>query len=138
MGNGGWRRRFGHLGWLLIASMIAMSGCAPELTRTATSYAPLATVEKATVIRVDREEIVEYGSIYTRSIAAGSEWIQVGRVNEGDVFRRLNGVFTVEGAHIHEAALVLRGKTLVGFYLLAEASFVAISAPMALQYSETR
>ena len=40
--------------------------------------------------------------------------------------------FTVEGAHVHEAYLVIAGEKLVGFYLPVESSF-APTTPVVLK-----
>jgi hypothetical protein len=32
-------------------------------------------------------------------------WARVGRAEQGEVFKPVNGVFTIEGAHVHEAYL---------------------------------
>jgi hypothetical protein len=46
------------------------------------------------------------------------------------------GVFTVEGAQVHEAGLVISGAKLVGFYMLVEKAFVPLDRPVDLQMSQ--
>ena len=60
---------------------------------------------------------------YNRVLARGSRWQLVGTTPQGRVYRRSDGVFTVEGAHVHEAYLVLAADRLVGFYLPVEKAF---------------
>lgn len=62
---------------------------------------------------------------YERTLKQGSQWTRVGQVPEGEVLRPFQHVLTVEGSHIHEAWLVVRGGLLVGFYLPAERAFSA-------------
>ena len=50
----------------------------------------------------------------------------MGRSREGEIFRPVDRVFTVEGAQIHEAYLVLNGERIVGFYLPVERAFSAV------------
>lgn len=66
---------------------------------------------------------VELDTGYTRAVKAGSQWLRVGAIAQGDVFKPYQDVFTLEGAHIHEAYLVVDKGVLVGFYLPAERSF---------------
>jgi predicted acetyltransferase len=49
--------------------------------------------------------------------------VSAGRSQEGQVYKPVDGVFTVEGAQVHEAHLVLEGDRLVGFYLPVERAF---------------
>ncbi|QJE00375.1 hypothetical protein HH212_10360 [Massilia forsythiae] len=44
-------------------------------------------------------------------------------------------MFTLEGAHIHEAYLVIRDDTLVGFHLPAEAGFSPLRTPLPLRFT---
>jgi hypothetical protein len=60
---------------------------------------------------------------FHRDIAAGSRWQLAGRIAQGDVYQAVGNVFTVEGAHIHEAYLVVDNQAVVGFYLPAERGF---------------
>jgi hypothetical protein len=79
----------------------------------------------------DTIEIVEtvpvsVGPGYRRMIRRGSLWTRIGRSVEGEVFKPVDGTFTVEGAHVHEAYLVLDGDRLVGFYLPVERAFAPV------------
>lgn len=72
---------------------------------------------------------------YTRTLKAGSSWRTVGTVDQGDVYRPVGDVFTLEGANIHEAWLVVRNGTLVGFYLPAEHGYSPLGATAPLQFT---
>src|SRR5687768_14296820 len=74
-------------------------------------------------IEVLNDVSISVGVGYQRMIPRGSAWTRVGRVAEGDVYKPLDRVFTVEGAHVHEAYLVLAGDRVVGFYLPVERAF---------------
>ena len=58
-----------------------------------------------------------------QSHLAGSTWRQTGVIPDGDVYKIENRVFTVEARHVHEAYLVVRDRSLVGFYLPVEQAF---------------
>lgn len=117
----------------LAAALIAAlaSGCATEIQRmpvTLTAARPgmegTHTVERAVPVRST--------SGYERPIPAGSKWHNVGSIPQGDVYRRSDDVYVVEGAHIHEAFIVVRDNQVIGFYLPVEKSFspTASAAPI--------
>ena len=69
---------------------------------------------------------------YSRTLRAGSQWSQIGSIEQGQVYKPVNDVLTVEGSHVHEAYLVLQGGQLVGFYLPAEQTFSPLSRKVAI------
>jgi hypothetical protein len=71
---------------------------------------------------------------YRRELRAGSGWRHVGTIPEGDVYRPVGDVFTIEAADVHEAYLVVRGDALVGFYLPAKRGFSPLSPPQPLRF----
>ena len=48
----------------------------------------------------------------------------------------MDGPFTVEGANVHEAYLVLSGNVLVGFFLPVEGAFVDAKPTVVLKLTE--
>lgn len=72
---------------------------------------------------------------YTRALKPGSLWRDVGSLAQGEVYRPVQDVFTLEGANIHEAYLVVRDDTLVGFYLPAEQGFSPLQATVHLHFN---
>lgn len=77
---------------------------------------------------------ISLDSGYLRQLALGSRWTQVGTLSQGHVYRIVGGAFTVEGANVHEAWLVIAGGELVGFYLPVEKAFVHLSARARLEF----
>ena len=111
--------RRGLVGTLTAVALVA---CAPEISRRPTTFAPLAE-QPADTIEVLQDQTVSVGPGYDRVIGRGTTWARVGRSNEGDVYRPVGRVFTVEGAHVHEAYLVLVDDRIIGFYLPVERAF---------------
>jgi hypothetical protein len=99
-----------------------LAGCASEVVRRPTQITPLPAGSSGT-IEVLADLSVPVGPGYGRVIPRGSVWTTVGRTGEGDVYKPVNHVFTVEGAHVHEAYLVLDRDRLVGYYLPVEHAF---------------
>ena len=99
-----------------------LAACAAEVVRRPTRVTEL-TGQPGDTIEVLADAPVTFDSGYQRVISRGSVWTKIGRTAEGDVFKPVNRVFTIEGAHIHEAYLVLDGDRVVGFYLPVERAF---------------
>ena len=108
---------------MVVASvLVAIAACASEVQRTSAS---LSTPPNAVPARIEiaQETHVLLSGGYSRTLAQGSVWELRGGLPEGAVYRRVDGVFTVEGAHVHEAYLVINANRLVGFYLPVERSY---------------
>lgn len=111
---------------LAIAVCAALIGCAGEVVRTSTRFAPVGAGRGADIVLTESVTVVPVSG-YTKTLKSGSTWRHVGDITEGAVFKVESDVFMVEGKHMHEAYCVLdRGNRLVGFYLPVENGFVAV------------
>ena len=102
---------------------IGLGACAAEVVRQPGDFTPVAAAAARAEIEITEDVEVPVSRNYNRVLARGSRWQLVGTTPQGRVYRRSDGVFTVEGAHVHEAYLVLAGDRLVGFYLPVEKAF---------------
>lgn len=103
--------------------MVLLTSCATEIPRQPTTLIPDAEGEgQSRVIQVDEDAVVQLPSGYPRSIPAGSSWKESGTVEGRVVYKPTKDVFTIEGAHVHEAYLLLDGNMLVGFFLPGESA----------------
>lgn len=121
------------LGSLLAACLLA--GCAAEVARLPS--APLSVPAASShpeLIELTRPALVQTGTGYDRALAAGTRWRFAGVAAQGAVYRAAQGVFTLEGANIHEAYLVLRGEELVGFYLPVEQAYSPLKETIRLSF----
>jgi hypothetical protein len=107
---------------LAVVLAVLMSGCASEVVRTPAQLSPPSADHRAR-LEIAEESRVELSTGYTRVLPRGSIWEVRGSVPQGTVYRRADGIFTVEGTHVHEAYLVLAGDRLVGFYLPVEQAY---------------
>lgn len=117
----------------LAALLLCLSACAVQHTPSA--FTPLASATQSTPRTLAQETALTLGTGYGRTLKAGSAWRQVGAVPQGEVYRPVGDVFTLEGSNIHEAYLVLRADTLVGFYLPAEQGFSPLQSPVSLHFN---
>jgi hypothetical protein len=62
----------------------------------------------------------------------------VGSIAQGQVFRSVDSVLTIEGRQVHEAYLVISGGALLGFYLPGESNYAALEAPVPLFIGDTQ
>jgi len=100
-----------------------LAACAPEVGRQPTQLTPI-TEQPGATIEIREDAPISVGPAgYRRVISRGSVWMRIGRSVEGEVYKPVDRVFTVEGAQIHEAYLVLDGDRVVGFYLPVERAF---------------
>jgi hypothetical protein len=121
---------------ILLTTVVAcagMAGCAFDLAHvdySSTMLSPSAEVQRTVVM--ETQVSVKTPCMHTRILKAGSTWQLVGSIQEGEVYKPLDQVLTVECSNIYEAYLVLTDRTLIGFYLPVEKGFVAIKKPLQL------
>ena len=101
--------------------MLVLAGCAVQ--QTATQIVPLAAEQEAQQRTLAQALELQLDTGYKRSLKQGSRWTHIGRVQQGEVYKPYQDVFTLEGAHVHEAYLVVDNGVLVGFYLPAERAY---------------
>ena len=117
----------------------AVAGCATAVVSAPVAYTPLVLPSPTSgLVSVQSSVHIQLPTGYKRDLAAGSRWRPVGRVPQGDVYRPVGTVFTIEGEQVHEAYLVVADHKLVGFYLPAEARYSALAEPLSLSLGETQ
>jgi len=108
------------------ALLLAVAACASDVyRRDAVLLAP--PVAAPTRIQFVKETYLQLPGGYGRALPQSSVWDLRGGLPEGAVYRRADGIFTVEGAHVHEAYLVIAANHLVGFYLPVEKAYAPFS-----------
>ncbi len=91
--------------WLLMA--LGLGGCASEVTRHPVDLSRARQPPDKSFV-ASQTVMLRLDSGYDRSIRAGTEFVDVGGIAQGDILKPTNANFTVEGAHMHEAYLVVR------------------------------
>jgi hypothetical protein len=119
-----------------IASLLAvlLCGCAVQVKHTPAQLQGLSAGRPAERRVLSQALEVRLDTGYIRMLKAGTEWQAVGSLPQGTVHRAFNDVFTLEGAHVHEAYLVVQGEQLVGFYLPAERGFSRLNQPQPIHF----
>jgi hypothetical protein len=118
---------------LALAAAFILGGCASEVVRSGVEFRPAPATGRQS-IDMGSLVTVTLGTGYQRSILTGSRWERVGSVPQGDVYRPVGTVFTIEGANTHEAFLVIRDSQIVGFYLPGERSFSPLEPATRISY----
>jgi hypothetical protein len=107
----------------------ALLGCAADVYRAPTQLTPAGNAHAAPLMITQSLDVTP-STGYTRALKAGSVWTWVGNIPQGAVYKIQNDVFTLEGAHVHEAYCVVAGRQLVGFYLPVEGAFAPLPEPL--------
>lgn len=119
-----------------IVAVVSMAACAPMIPA---SPAHLALSQPSTVtnrIQFQSEVSIKLDTGYTRTLRDKSIWSRIGQVPQGDVYRPVGTVFTIEGRQVHEAYLVVKDRQLVGFYLPGEDQYSPLSTAVPLTFGE--
>lgn len=116
---------------------LALSACAPMIATTPATVELMQPAATAKRIQLLSPAQVKLDTGYSRELAAKSTWSQVGRLPQGDVYRPVGTVLTIEGRQVHEAYLVVRNKTLVGFYLPGEQNYSPLTTAVPLNLGES-
>jgi hypothetical protein len=114
---------------LVLLSLVA--GCAAEIPREPANLAPSSSQK---TIQVDEDAKVNFPSGYSRTVHAGSRWKEAGTLDHRAAYKAVNQVFTIEGAHVHEAYLLLEGNAIAGFYLPGERAVYWLKRKVDLKY----
>ncbi|GGC68890.1 hypothetical protein [Undibacterium terreum] len=117
-------------------SLLLLAGCASNVTYAPSNFAPLASDASPHVIKLDKQVEIRLPTGYTRTLKAGSQWRFAGTVAQGDVYRAYQDVFTLEGAHVHEAYLVVASDYLTGFYLPVEHGFSPLDQKISFTFHQ--
>lgn len=87
---------------------------------------------RAPDVQLPAAVVIQLSTGYTRTLPAQSRWRLSGRLPQGDVYRPVDTVFSIEGRQVHEAYLVVQQDKLVGFYLPGESRFSPLEPPINL------
>jgi hypothetical protein len=125
-----------HITLIVTAAVLfaGLGGCAVQ--QTPVQLAELQSAPQAPTRSLAQEAAFRLDTGYARSLKSGSNWRLAGALPQGQVYRPVNDVFTLEGKNVHEAYLVLRDDVLVGFYLPVEHSFSPLQPPVPLRFTQ--
>ncbi|WP_410170666.1 hypothetical protein [Cupriavidus nantongensis] len=118
-------------------SCLALAACAPMV---ATSPSTIEATQPNTAsrrIQILTPTAIKLDTGYSRTLPDKSVWSKAGRVPQGDVYRPVGTIFTIEGRQVHEAYLIIHNQTLVGFYLPGEQNYSPLSAAVPLNLGES-
>jgi hypothetical protein len=125
------RHSFASLATMMVASLL-LSACAATVPAEPARFTPLAAGGAAPAMLLHGPVDVKLTTGYSRVLPAGSQWRAVGSVPQGAVYQRVDGVFSIEGRHVHEAYLVVDRSALQGFYLPGEGNYSPLSPSVSL------
>ncbi len=117
-----------------ILAVLLLIACAYEVKRIPSGLVlvPSSEGESIKSIYLSENVIVDLSTGYKRTLKQSTRWDFVGKIAEGDIYKPHGQVLTVEGAHVHEAYIVIYNAQLIGFYLPVEKAFSPISTKLSL------
>ena len=123
---------------LALLFLLGLTACAQMVTTEPARLEPVDAAEAPAVITVRDTIDIRLDTRYSRTLLAGTRWRKVGRLAHGDVYRPVDGVFSIEGRQVHEAYLVISGTSLRGFYLPGEANYSPLVPPLTIHLGDPR
>lgn len=123
--------RAGRLLAVAAAAALALSACMSVSTERA-SLVPVAPADPVNVIRLSRMVSAKLPNDSVATLQAGSQWQRVGALPQGDAYRSLGGLFTIQTRRQSEAYIVASSGKLLGFFLPGEGAYVPLSRPVVL------
>jgi len=117
---------------LALLMVVGIAACAGDLERSDAHYSLYPEDAERTVLRVPKPVTLTPSTGYSETIRPGSRWERTGAIPQGDVYRPVGTVFSVEGANRHEAYLVISADRIVGFFLPGEEAFAPLPQPVPL------
>lgn len=122
---------------VLIAVLLCAGGCAREVVRHPVEPPTVEAMQAQRYVAV-QPTLIQLDSGYRRKINSGTEFVDIGQIQQGRVLKPTNTSFTVEGANMHEAYPVIRDNRIVGFYLPVEKAFSPLSQIAVLSLQERK
>ncbi|WP_082818818.1 hypothetical protein [Cupriavidus nantongensis] len=116
---------------------LALAACAPMVATTPSTIEATQPNTASRRIQILTPATIKLDTGYSRTLPEKSVWSKAGRVPQGDVFRPVGTIFTIEGRQVHEAYLVIHNQTLVGFYLPGEQNYSPLSTAVPLNLGES-
>ncbi|MGT2431656.1 hypothetical protein ACU4HD_28780 [Cupriavidus basilensis] len=89
-------RAFVAAGWFSVPALRSF-GCAPMIATTPASVELAQGGAAAHPIKLLAPALIQLDTGYTRQLAANSVWKRVGHVPQGEVYRPVGTIFTIEG-----------------------------------------
>ena len=120
------------------AALAFLAACATPVPSASVRLEAAAPSASAVEITMQRDTSFRLSTGYSRTIPAMSRWRHVGRLPQGNVYRPVDLAFALEGRQVHEAYLVIDGRTLRGFYLPAESAYSPLDPAIQLPFGETK
>ncbi len=112
-------------------------GCAFDVSHLKQKPASFAPSTEQDSFRLVKGAKIGLGTGYPTLLNANTHWKQIGVLPEGLVYTTRDQIVKVEASNISEAAIVVRGRELVGFYLLYERTFSPLSKAVPLELEKT-
>ncbi|SEK08537.1 hypothetical protein [Achromobacter sp. NFACC18-2] len=123
--------RVGKLAAMAGAGALLLGACMSVPTQRV-ALVPVAAADPVSVIQLSRMISAQLSNDSIVTLSAGSQWQRVGALPQGDAYRSLSGLFTIQTRRQAEAYVVASSGKLVGFYLPGESAYLSLTRPVTL------
>lgn len=116
-----------------VCATLVLSACASVMGEPIASP-PVLRPDATSMLVLGQTTNVSVSTFYSRTLRAGTHWKYFGSLPQGDIYRPVDTVLTVESGNVQEAYLVLSGANLVGYYLPVEKNYSKIDSPVVIDF----
>lgn len=107
---------------LLLSAYLFLAACSAQQVNISTPLSN-AIPDDASMVLVDDVTMKAKRSRAT-NLKAGTRWSRIGSIEQGDVYNTKDQVVILNSFDVHEAAIVVDGDMIVGYFLKVEETFV--------------
>lgn len=118
----------------MVVCALSLGACL-AVDSIASTMRPVPEARTKTVFVLTETHDITLDTGYHRSLVRGSQWVLAGEIDEGTVYKPTHGVFTLEGADVVEAYLVVSNNRLVGFYVPKTKGFSPLDHQVLITFS---
>lgn len=107
---------------LILCSIALLSSC--SVTQIQPETRLKAALDSSARYKLDSSVTIKASRAADTQLRADTTWYEVGRLDEGVVYRTKDQVVIVNSFNVHEGYIVVRGDQVTGYYLPIEKTFV--------------
>jgi len=115
-------RSYSYKRLVSIVALALLTACSAQQINTLT---PLNTTTSSTLPMVLIDDVtLKAKNAKATNLRAGTRWLRVGSIEQGDVYKTNDQVVIVNSFDVHEASIVIDEDIIVGYFLNLEETFV--------------
>ncbi|WP_144641442.1 hypothetical protein [Bordetella genomosp. 13] len=126
-------KKWGSAAVLAAALSLSLYGCMSVDSKPANNFVMVAAGERAESLTLGGAVPTALSNGMSVTLPANSRWQKTGALPQGDVYRRVDGVFTIVSQRQEEAWAVVSAGNLIGFYYPVAKRYTTVAAPVRIR-----